>query len=62
MYADDTFIVDIEAATAEKVMQAIGRAGACYGLSFNWRKLEALPVRTEAKIQTPDGTFVKEKH
>jgi hypothetical protein len=61
LYADDTLIVDVDSSRAELFMNCIGRAGSHYGLSFNWRKLEVLPVRCEAKICKPDGAYVPEK-
>ena len=42
-------------------MTAIAAAGANYGLKFNWKKLEVLPVRCDASIATPDGGLVKQK-
>lgn len=42
-------------------MDCIGEVRKEYGLAFNWSKLEAMPVRTCAKIQKPDGTFVESK-
>jgi hypothetical protein len=62
LYADDTLIVDVESTRAQQFMTYIGRAGANYGLAFNWRKLEILPIRCSAQILKPDGTFVTEKN
>ena len=42
-------------------MEWIAEVGAQYGLAFNWKKLECLPIQTTAKIKTPDGTDVKTK-
>jgi hypothetical protein len=53
--------VDVDATRAEHFMHCIGRAGSKYGLSFNWRKLEILPVRCDAKIAKPDGSYIIEK-
>ena len=39
-------------------MSSIGRAGAKYGLCFNWKKVEAMPVRCGVTISKPDNTFV----
>ncbi|CAE8640176.1 unnamed protein product [Polarella glacialis] len=61
LYADDTLIVDVDAARAEQFMHCIGRAGSMYGFFFNWRKLEILSVRCEAKIAKPDGSYIAEK-
>jgi hypothetical protein len=42
-------------------MTNVGKAGKDVGLSFNWSKLEALPVKTTAKIRKLDGKYVPEK-
>ena len=61
LYADDTLLAGIESDGVEEFMNLIGEAGAQYGLSFNWGKLEALPVRCAATIPIPGGQYVKEK-
>ena len=61
VYADDTLIVDVESSGAQSFMEAIGEAGMEYGLSFNWSKLEALPVRMQAAIFKEDGALVQTK-
>ena len=42
-------------------MLAIGSVGEEYGLQFNWKKLEMMPVRVDAVIQKPDGERVERK-
>ena len=42
-------------------MDCVAAAGRRYGLSFNWSKIEALPVRTEAAIPKPGGGTVVTK-
>ena len=61
MYADDTLLIDADEDVVEAYMQCVGAAGAEYGLSFNWRKIDALPVRTSARIRKPDGTDIMTK-
>ena len=61
-YADDTLIVNMESTRAQQFKTYISRAGAKYGLAFNWRKLEDLSVRCNAQILKPDGNFVTEKN
>jgi len=61
VYADDTLIVASCAEDAEAYMRAVAVAGANYGLQYNWKKLEALPVRCEACIPKPDGTDIAQK-
>ena len=59
VYADDTLLVDIDDDAVGQFMESVGVAGAQYGLSFNWSKLEALSVNADMAIRKPDGTFVK---
>ena len=61
VYADDTLIVDTDPTAAEHFMNAVGRAGGQYGLSFNWSKLEALPVCMDAMVHKPDMSLVLTK-
>ena len=59
VYADDTLLIDVDDSMLQQFMDCIGQAGQEYGLSFNWSKLEALPIRTTAAIVKPDGTHVE---
>ena len=61
MYADDTLLVGVHDNLLQSYMTTIGRVGAEYGLSFNWSKLEVLPVRATTAIYKPDGTAVQNK-
>ena len=61
VYADDTLIIDTEPAAAQAAMDSIGHVGAEYGMSFNWSKIEAMPVRMHAALRKPDGTTVQSK-
>ena len=61
VYADDTLLIDSDASVVEAYMRHVGEAGAEYGLCYNWRKIEALPVRMRACIRKPDGLQVTEK-
>ena len=61
LYADDTLLVDVHEATIQQFMDCVGLAGGEYGLTFNWSKLEALIVRTDATIRKPDGSAVAAK-
>ena len=58
VYADDTLIVASAPGHAEQYMQAVARAGANYGLIFNWGKLEILAVGCNAVIRRPDGAAI----
>ena len=61
VYADDTLLVGIEQPHVAAYMEAIRAAGQNYGLAFNWRKLEVMPIRCEALFHQPDGTQIGEK-
>jgi len=61
VYADDTLIVASQARDAAEYMLHISTAGAHYGLQYNWKKLEVLPVRCEADIRKPDGSQIDQK-
>ena len=61
VYADDTLVIAVDETSAHAYMNSIAAAGQEYGLTFNWSKLEVMPVRTAGKIITPSGSFVKEK-
>ena len=62
VYADDTLLIDIHDGALQKYMECVAGVGAEYGLAFNWKKLEVLPVRTTAKIRKADGTHVEAKN
>ena len=59
LYADDTLLVHGEPAAVEVYMSLVSRAGSEHGLSFNWGKLECMPVRCHAEFYTPGGDPVK---
>lgn len=53
IYADDTLLMDVGENVVATFKEGVGAAGKEYGLSFNFTKLEATPVRMEASICTP---------
>ena len=55
VYADDTMVVAFSASRAEVYMDCIAQAGGDYGLCFNWRKVEAMPIRRVFNVLKPDG-------
>ena len=61
VYADDTLLVGTSDIFLQRFMTCIGRAGGSYGLSVNWNKLEAMPVRTIAQLKKPDGNDIVTK-
>ena len=60
-YADDTLVVGVQDEFVSKLMCEIQRAGANYGLAFNWGKIEVMPVRCETDLDKPDGKRVPNK-
>ena len=61
VYADNTLLAGVSEESLQTFMTAIGDIGAEYVLSFMWKKLEVLPVRTTAAILKPDGSTVAVK-
>ena len=59
LYADDTLVIALDDARAQGYMTCIAQAGANYGLLFNWRKLEVLPIGRDGFISNPDGQFIE---
>ena len=45
--ADDALLIDSGPDARAAYMQLVVVAGAEYGLNFNWKKIEVLPVRTD---------------
>ena len=62
VYADDTLVVAIEGDRANEIMRCIMHVGTEYGLSLNWKKVNALPVRCDVVIPKPYGSHVECKH
>ena len=61
VYADDTLLLGTSEVFLQRLMECIGEVGGRYGLSFNWDKLEAMPVRMAAQFQTPAGDDIPSK-
>ena len=61
VYADDTLVVAVEQERAELHMNCIARAGSNYALTFNWKKVELMPIRCQAPILKPDGCEIPSK-
>ena len=55
VYADDIMVVAFPTSRAEAYTDCIARAGGDYGLCFNWRKVEAMPIRCVVNVLKPDG-------
>ena len=61
LYADDTLLIHWSAKYLGEYMQSIAACGKAYGLSLHFEKLEALPVRSTAKLSNTDGATIKMK-
>ena len=61
LYADDTLLIDADNTIVKAYMHAVSRAGAVYGLTFNWEKLEALPINCSCNITDLNGKPLKQK-
>ena len=61
VYVDDTLVMAVSDASEQTYMNRISEEGKCYGLSFNWSKLEAMHVRCGGGVTTPDGTDRRKK-
>ena len=51
--------MDIDPQVLEQLDNCIGETGEAYGLSFNWGKLQMLPIRTNGDIHAPGGIKVR---
>ena len=61
VYADDILLVDIDIRGAQFFMNEIQRLGACYGLSFNDKKLEVLAHNIEGDLLNSAGHPIEKK-
>ena len=61
LYADDTLLIHSAPQLLQAYMRSIEVCGRTYGLSLNFDKVEALPVKCLQTIQNSDGSAVKTK-
>ena len=61
VYADDTLLIDVNCQVLETFMNCIADVGKEYGLSFNWKKLEMLPIRSDGIIHAANGEVIQKK-
>ena len=61
LYADDTLLIHSDAEIVRVYMDCVKKAGSNYGLAFNWKKLENMPVRCHAEFFSPDGEEIQRK-
>ena len=53
LYADDTLLMDASGGSVEQYMRCVEEVGAEFGLTFNFSKLESMPVRCADVVQSP---------
>jgi len=61
LYADDTLLIHSDAEVVRVYMDCVKQAGQNYGLAFNWKKLENMPVRCVADFFSPNGQEIQRK-
>ncbi|CAE8632912.1 unnamed protein product [Polarella glacialis] len=61
LYADDTLLIDTDSNVVQSYMECVAKAGKRYGLSFNWKKLEILPINCDCFIAAPGGDWIKQQ-
>ena len=60
LYADDTLLVQTDAAVAQKYMDCVQQAGRVYGLALNWDKVEVLSISCHSDLTDPAGKSLKQ--
>ena len=61
LYADDTLLMDASGGSVEQYMRCVEEVGAEFGLTFNFSKLESMPVRCADVVQSPGGGEIPTK-
>ena len=61
VYADDTLLMDASRGSLEQYMRCVEEVGAEFGLTFNFSKLESMPVRCADVVQSPGGGEIPKK-
>ena len=61
LYADDTLLIHSNPEIVKLYMECVRIAGMNYGLSFNWKKLENMPIRCDAEFFSPNGDPIQRK-
>ena len=56
LYADDTLLIGTGADEVSELARAVERAGAEYGMSLHWGKVQAMPVCSHKVLLKNDGT------
>ena len=61
LYADDTLLLGVNGKSVENFLRAVSDAGAAYGLSLHWGKLQLMRIRCSDRARRPDGTKIDSK-
>ena len=61
LYADDTLLLGVNGKSVENFLRAVSDAGAAYGLSLHWGKLQLMRIRCSDPVRRPDGTNIDSK-
>ena len=61
LYADDTLLIHSDPEVVRLYMECVREAGSHYGLEFNGKKLENMPVRCDAEFFSPSGDPIQRK-
>ena len=61
LYADDTLLMDASGGSVEQYMRCVEEVGAEFGLTFNFSKLESMPVRCADVVHSPGGGEIPTK-
>ena len=60
LYADDTLLIGKEPKHVEEFARAVEAAGAEYGMSLHWGKVQAMPVCSTRKLKQENGEPMKQ--
>ena len=61
LYADDTLLMDASGGSVGQYMRCAEEVGAEFGLTFNFSKLESMPVGCADVVQSPGGGEIPTK-
>ena len=61
LYADDTLLVSTSSQNLQRLLDAVVREGARYGLELNWDKTFQMAVGSTGSIERPGGGDIEKK-
>ena len=59
LYADDTLLAGESGPPLQRLLDAISRTGAAYGMELHWKKFQLLQIRSGYDIKTPNGESIE---